>query len=75
MSFSEDPYKHISVVYSNGVFGWECNSCGADSRNRRDPARQEFWSGRATIAEITSAFWNHIRVSHALSSEDTKDWS
>lgn len=75
MSFSEDPFKHVSVVYKAGVFGWECNSCGADSRYRRDVARREFWSGETSVKEIADAFWKHIRESHQLTPEDTEDWS
>jgi len=75
MSFSEDPYKHIAVVFRDGMFGWECNSCGADSLDRTDPPKNEIWTQSTRIGAIAHSFWRHIRDSHKLTPDDTRTWS
>lgn len=72
MSFSEHPYRHLSLVDidDDGSFYWYCDSCGADGKRsgglntKTDP-----------IERIINSFHTHVRMRHGLTREDVKDWS
>lgn len=74
MSFSEDPFKHISITYNHETgFGWECNSCGYESQY--SSRKVMMYKGETPIVEIAADFWQHVMESHHYTREDTKDWS
>lgn len=75
MSFSEDPYKHLSIVIRDtgvfaGIYCWECSSCGAEV----PLAENAIAAASMPINTARHMFLQHVKRSHDLTSENTKDW-
>jgi hypothetical protein len=70
MSFDSDPYHFLELVKDKetGLYQWYCGSCGAGWRSPARPAQ-------TSVLIFEKEFQEHVRKSHSLTPEDTKNWS
>jgi hypothetical protein len=70
MSFNDDPFHVLTLVkdIETGLYQWHCESCGAGYKSPARPAQ-------TSVLMFEKDYQEHVRNSHALTPEDTKDWS
>lgn len=75
MSFSEDPFRVMTVVnLLDGKVYVHCDSCGGDSfRSRSAPMPTDFTLDTPVRTLREWMDW-HARQSHALTPDDTRGW-
>lgn len=77
MSFSEDPFRVMTVVVSpDGRLYVHCDSCGGDSGRTfsRYPKPTDFTLD-TPVRKLREWMDWHARDSHALTPDDTRGWS